>query len=313
MTGTLNAERTAGTAVTPIEDVVALIASVVVLIAYAALPLRNDGNSTGLQFIDSGTTFAVLTLIVGAVGLVTSLISLAAIRERAGRWWFVGLGVLGLLFLLDNTLRQKAVLSIGGGLAMLGCVALIAQAAIPRPAATDANRANDTVLGLARVLVGTLWFTQLLWKLPWNNYGCPAGALVPAVSTSGLCDWIGREIASPRWPVYKGFLESIVSRNLSWIALLIVTGEAFVCLSLLFGILTRLGALLGAVMGLNLFIGLTTVPGEWDWTYLMLPALCAVFVVIGGRWIGVDALLYPRLKAWAGRGSIVARLLALLV
>ncbi len=312
MTGTLRAERTGGAAAIPIGDVVALIASAVVLIAYAALPLRSDGNSTGLQFIDSGTTFPALTLMVGAVGLVTAVISLAAIHERTVRWWFAGLGVLGLLFLLDNTLRQKAALSTGG-LAMLGCVALIAQAAIRRPATTATHRASDTVLGLVRVLVGTLWFTQLLWKLPWNNYGCPAGALVPAANTSGLCDWIGREIASPRWPVYKGFLESIVSPNLSWMALLIVAGEAFVCLSLLFGVLTHLGALLGAVMALNLFIGLTAVPGEWDWTYLMLPALCAVIVVSGGPWIGVDAVLYPRLKAWAGRGNVVARLLALLV
>jgi hypothetical protein len=60
-----------------------------------------------------------------------------------------------------------------------------------------------------------LWFTQLLWKLPWNNYGCPAGALAPVANTSGLCDWIGREIASPRWPIYRGFLESIVAKKLA--------------------------------------------------------------------------------------------------
>ena len=312
MTTTMPAERATGTTGVQIGDVIALIASVIIIVAYAALPLRSDGSSTGLQFIDSGTTFPDLTLIVGVVALVTSLISLAAIRERGVRWWFAGLGLLGLVFLIDNTLRQKAALSMGGGLAMLGCVVLIAQAGVPRTGAASADRAQDTVLGLIRVLVGGLWFTQLLWKLPWENYGCAAGALTPAAGTSGLCDWIGKEVASPRWPVYKGFLESIIAPNLSWMAFFIVAGEAFVCFALLFGILTRLGGLVGVAMGINLFIGLTAVPGEWDWTYLMLPALCAVFVIIGGRWIGVDAVLYPRLKAMAARGNIAARVVSLL-
>jgi uncharacterized membrane protein YphA (DoxX/SURF4 family) len=313
MTHTMEAPRDTTASSAPIADIVALIASLAILIAYAVLPLRTDGSPTGFNFNDSSTTFPALTLLVGAVGVVSAIACIVGIRERGVRWWFAGLGLIGLVFLVDNSLQGKAALASGGLLAMLGAAALIVQAGIPRPQEVAANRTNDTILGLIRVLLGGLWFTQLLWKLPWNNFGCKAGALVPAANTSGLCDWIGKEIASPRWPAYKSFLDGMVTPNLGWLAFLIVAGEAFVCVSLLFGLFTRFGALSGVVMGLNLFIGLTAVPGEWDWTYLMLPALCAVYIAVGGRWVGLDTLLYPQLKKLAETGNPLGRLLVLLV
>ncbi len=296
-----------------IADIIALVASAAILVGYAALPLRTDSAATGLGFIDSATTFPALTLVVGIVGVISALVSLMALRERAIRWWFVGLGTLGLVFLLDNALRQKAALSSGGWLAMLGSAVLVFQAVLPRANAAAAHRTQEIVLGLVRISLATLWFTQLLWKLPWNNYGCVAGALVPATGTSGLCDWIGREIASPRWPAYKSFLEGFVTPNLSWLALFIVAGEALVAMSLMLGLLTRVGALIGTLMAVNLFVGLTAVPAEWDWTYLMLIALNAVFIVVGGRFVGLDALLHPRFKRMTESGSLPGRLLAELV
>ncbi len=310
MTGTTQAQGAALAVSVQIGDVVALLASVAVLVAYAALPLRGDGDATGLAFLDSSTTFPALTLAVGVVGAVTALVGLTAVRERAMRWWFAGLGILGLVFLFDNALRGKAPLSSGGTLAMLGCAAMIVQAALPRSAPLVADRTADTVLGLIRIIVGTLWFTQLLWKLPWNNFGCPAGPLVPAANASGLCDWIGRELANPRWPLYKSFLEGVVAPNLGWLAFFILAGEAFTCFSLLFGLFTRTGGLIGTLMGINLFIGLTAVPNEWDWTYLMLIIANVIFVIVGGRYIGLDAILNPRLRKWADSGSRLARVLA---
>jgi hypothetical protein len=96
-------------------------------------------------------------------------------------------------------------------------------------------------------------------------------------------------------------------------AFLIVGGEAFVCFSLMTGFLTRLGGLVGLLMGINLFIGLTAVQGEWDWTYLMLPLVNAIFIVVGGRFIGLDALLYKPLERMGARGHRGAALLARLV
>ncbi|MHB8628962.1 MAG: TQO small subunit DoxD [Aggregatilineales bacterium] len=294
-------------------DLVGLVSAVLIIIAYLIFPLRSDGSETGFTFLSSSTTFPALTLVIGIVGIVTALVNMTALHERAARWYMLGLGVLGLIFLVDNALRGKAPLALGGTVAMIGCIGLIIQVVLPRPGSTSANRTSETIFGLVRVMVATLWFTQLLWKLPWANFGCAAGALVPAANTGGLCDWLGKEIASPRYPLYKDFLTGFISPNLSWLAFLIVGGEAFVCFSLMTGFLTRLGGLVGALMAINLFIGLTAVSGEWDWTYLMLPLVNAIFIIVGGRFIGLDALLYPRLHRMAEKGNPLAGLLARIV
>src|SRR5258708_1062957 len=291
-------------------DLVALISSIVIIIAYLLFPLRVDGSATGFGFLDSGTTFPALTLVVGVAGVIAAVVNMIALRERATRWYIAGLGFMGLIFVVDNALRGKPSLALGGLLAMIGCVGLVVQAALPRPGYTAENRTNEIIFGLLRVFIATLWFTQLLWKLPWNNFGCAPGALVPAANTSGLCDWIGKEIASPRYSLYKDFLTGFISPNLSWLAFLIVGGEAFVCFSLMTGFLTRLGGLVGLLMGINLFIGLTAVPGEWDWTYLMLPLVNAIFIVVGGRFVGLDALLYKPLQRMSEGGNPITRLLA---
>lgn len=317
-----------------IGDIVALIGSLIIVIGYAVLPLATNyaPGATGAAFTDQRTTFLVLTLIAGAVGILSVGVGVLALRERGLRWWYFGLGALGLIFFVDNTLLHprflesatshsvgiwKIILDSGGLLMLVGSVLLVAQAALPRRDEATTDRSSDTILGLIRVLVATLWFTQLLWKLPWANYGCPAGELVPRPDATGLCDWIGREIREPRYNLYLDFLNGFVSPNLGWMAFLIVGSEAVMAFSLMTGAFTRLGALAGLAMGINLFIGLTAVrrPYEWDWTYLMLPALNAVFVAIGGRWVGLDALLHPRLRRMAearrgGLGGLVARALA---
>ena len=294
-------------------DLIALVSALVILIAYLLFPLRVDGPTTGFAFLSSSTTFPALTLIIAVAALVAALISMTVLHETGARWYLAGLGAIGLLYLVDNTLRTEPGFALGGILVMIGCVGLILQAVLPRPGYTPVNRTQEISFGLMRVLVAALWFTQLLWKLPWDNFGCPAGALVPAAGTGGLCDWIGKEIASPRYPLYKDFLTSFISPNLGWLAFFIVGGEAFVCFSLLTGFLTRLGGLIGAIMAINLFIGLTAVPGEWDWTYLMFVLVNALFIIVGGRFIGLDALLYVPLRRMADSGSTLGRLLARLV
>lgn len=153
-------------------------------------------------------------------------------------------------------------------------------------------------LGVARIVIGILWFQQLLWKLP-PDFGC-----TPA-RNQGLCDWIGREIAMPMIPPYADFLEAIVLPNLGVLGWLIWLMEATIAVSLLFGIFTRAGGLLGFLQGMNLYIGLGAVEHEWYWTYWMLALLCALFALTGaGRWLGVDRLLLPRL-----RGTLLERLI----
>jgi hypothetical protein len=296
-----------------IGDIVALVSGALILIAYLIFPLRSDGGATGFGFLDSTTTFPALTLIVGVSALVAALVNITSLREQAARWYFLGLGILGLLFTIDNALRGKAGLALGGSLAALACLLLIVQVVLPRPGYLSHATGTQVAFALFRVLVATLWFTQILWKLPWNNFGCPPGSLVPAAGSSGLCDWIGREVAQPRWGVYKDFLTNIITPNLGWMAILIVGGEMFVCFSLMIGGLTRLGALVGFAMGINLFIGLTGIPAEWDWTYLMLPLVNLLFVIVGGRYFGLDGFLLGRFSAAAERGNRLAALATRLV
>ncbi len=81
---------------------------------------------------------------------------------------------------------------------------------------------------------------------------------------------------------------------------------------LVFGVLTRLGGLLGFVQGLNLWLGLSSVPHEWYWTYIMLALInLTLALTAAGRWFGCDSFLHPRAEA-AARGSRLGRIVALL-
>lgn len=315
-----------------LSDLIALAGSLAIMIGYAFLPLATNfqrGGSGG-AFSDHRTTFLVLTACVGLIGFISAVVSILSVKERGIRWWYAGLGVLALVLFIDNTLLHerfltpdaanrtgiwKLVFDAGGLVMLVGSLLLVVQVFVPRrDEVSSAQRTNDTILGLIRIVIATLWITQLLWKLPWNNYGCPAGDLVPAAGTTGLCDWVGREIREPRYGPYLSFLEGFVTPNLGWMAFFILAGEAFIGFSLLTGLFTRLGAIAGLAMGINLFVGLTAVrsPYEWDWTYLMLPALNAVFIAVGGRWVGLDALVHKPLARMVEhkRGGLPVRVLA---
>src|SRR6266542_6062034 len=155
-------------------------------------------------------------------------------------------------------------------------------------------------LGIARIVIGFLWFQQLLWKLP-PDFGCgPAG-------DQGLCDWMQREIANPLIPAYAIFVRDLVLPNLGVLGWLVWLTEAAIAVSLLFGVLTRLGGLLGFAQATNLLIGLAAVPHEWYWSYVMLALFCLLFALTSaGRWWGVDAWLLPRLRAAGGTVATIA-------
>lgn len=160
-------------------------------------------------------------------------------------------------------------------------------------------------VALARIAIGVLWYQQLLWKLPWERFGCPASFALSTdlrTRTSGLCDWIGLEIRYPLFPPYAEFLKAVVAPNLPWMGYLIWLLEAAIAVSLLLGLLTRLGALLGTLQAANLYVGLVKIPIEWEWTYGMLIIVNGLLLYLAaGRRLGLDALIRPRLLALAPR------------
>ena len=174
-----------------------------------------------------------------------------------------------------------------------------------------ATVAAMTVLALVRGALGSIWYVETLWKQPWKNYGCPADF---ALKGSGLCDWIGREIANPPFGLYHSFLVNLIGPNIRIVGLGVWLAEITVALLLFLGLFTRLGGLIGTLQALNLLIGLWNVPGEWHSAYVMLVALNLIFLAVpAGRFLGADQFLLPRLAPAAARGNPLARLLVWLM
>ena len=165
---------------------------------------------------------------------------------------------------------------------------------------------------IARVIYGYLWYTQLLWKLP-PTFGCPANFAVTTdihKRTSGLCDWVGIMTLYSKIPLQASLVKQFVAPNMAWFGWVVFLMEAFVAVSLILGLFTRLGGLAALIQGLNLYFGVTAAPGEWYWTYGMLYTLGLIFLAIpSGRFLGLDVWLRPRLQPAAERGNRLAKLL----
>jgi hypothetical protein len=179
----------------------------------------------------------------------------------------------------------------------------------------DSAMVNNIIrLGMVifRVAIGIVWFSELLWKLP-PTFGCPPNFTVTtsiSARTTGLCDWIGIMTLYSRWPLQASLVKSLVVPNIAWMGWIIWLAEAFVAVSLILGLFTRLGGLLGFVQAINLLIGVSAAPGETIWLYVFLAVTALFFVVVpAGRFLGLDAWLRPRLQAGAERKNRLARIL----
>ena len=193
---------------------------------------------------------------------------------------------------------------------------------------------------IARIGLGYLFFTQLFWKLP-PSFSCPpdfhfttANANGSLMRTTGLCDWIGIESVWAQRPHtllragnYIGlpigwlsringvFLDTVVKPNIRWFGWLIWGSEAFIFVSMFFGLFTRLGGLVAIGISAQLLIGLAGIsdPDEWEWSYNLIFLLSVLlFTLAPGRMFGLDAQLRPRLQNAAANGNRFARLLLLL-
>jgi len=159
---------------------------------------------------------------------------------------------------------------------------------------TDPAQGTPRSAGLwvLRVLAGTMWWQQSLWKIPPNF--------------AGLRYWMQQEVAHAAVPLQSAFVADIVLPNLNLFGPLVYLIEVFIGVSLLLGLLTRLGAALGVLMGLNLWFGLYSAPGEWPWTYMFLVIIQFLFLIDPpGRALGADVLLLRRAGRSGRSGSCV--------
>lgn len=201
------------------------------------------------------------------------------------------------------------------------------------------ERLRRIAIVVARLGLGYLFFTQLFWKLP-PTFGCPPDFAFTSAApngalqrTSGLCDWIGvesvwasrpRSILVADLPGFRiglpigwaaalngAFIDAVVKPNIRWFGYLIVLSEAFIAVSMLLGLLTRLGGLVAMAMSAQLVVGLAGIsdPFEWEWGYnQMLLLSLLMFALTPGRIFGLDARLRPRLARAAEAGHRLARL-----
>jgi uncharacterized membrane protein YphA (DoxX/SURF4 family) len=134
---------------------------------------------------------------------------------------------------------------------------------------------------LLRVLVGVMWWQQSLWKIPPNF--------------DGLTYWMRQEVDHASFRIQSDLVANVVLPNIQVFGALVYAIEVAIGVSLILGLWSRLGALLGALMAINLWLGLYSAPGEWPWTYMFLIVIQLLFVLDPpGRSLGVDALARGR-------------------
>jgi uncharacterized membrane protein YphA (DoxX/SURF4 family) len=80
--------------------------------------------------------------------------------------------------------------------------------------------------------------------------------------------------------------------------------EVLIAVTLILGLFSRLGALLGTLMAINLWLGLYRSPAEWPWTYFFLIIVQIMLLVQRpGRSLGLDAILLRHGQASSDSGS----------
>jgi thiosulfate dehydrogenase [quinone] large subunit len=161
-------------------------------------------------------------------------------------------------------------------------------------------------VGLARIVIGLLWISNALWKVP-PDFGFAA---LPNPPDPSLAYFVQEIIEHPPFGLYQSFMRDLVLPNGVLFGYSVLLAEWATGLSLLLGLFTRLGGLLGTLQAINLMIGLANVPGEWPWAYRMLVLLnFIILATAAGRNWGIDQLLRPGLTARAARGEPLARFL----
>jgi hypothetical protein len=208
-------------------------------------------------------------------------------------------------------------------------------------------RLRNAALVLGRLALAYLFFTQLWWKTP-PAFGCQsdfafttAGEGNQLNRTRGLCDWVGIETVWSTRPrpilvanldnqgpaeiaidigflarANGAFLEGFVKPNIRWFGYAVWGMEAFIFVSLFFGLFSRLGGLVAIAQSSQLWLGLAGIgnPFEWEWAYnLMLVLSLLMFAFAPGRVFGLDQWLRPRLQQAAARGNRLVGLLAWLM
>jgi uncharacterized membrane protein YphA (DoxX/SURF4 family) len=164
-------------------------------------------------------------------------------------------------------------------LLLLGSAAIALQTWRTDPTQRDARHIG---IGVLRFIVACMWWQQSLWKIP-PHYDW------------GLIHWMQEMVEHASTELQSILVRDFVLPNIAIFGPLVYAIEVAITVSLILGVVTRLGAALGALMAINLWLGLYNAPGEWPWTYMFLVVIQLLFVIDPpGRSLGLDALAWRR-------------------
>lgn len=146
-----------------------------------------------------------------------------------------------------------------------------------------AQRTSGQVgIWLLRLVIGAMWWQQSLWKIP-PNY-------------DGLSYWMQQMVDHSSIRLQAALVALVVLPHIALFGPVVYLIEVSIGLSLMLGLFSRAGALLGALMAINLWLGLYSAPNEWPWTYFFLVVIQILFVIDPpGRRLGADVLAARRL------------------
>jgi uncharacterized membrane protein YphA (DoxX/SURF4 family) len=149
---------------------------------------------------------------------------------------------------------------------------------------------------LARFFIGGLWWQQSLWKLPPTYTDNPDGS-------GGLRYWMGEMVKWASTGLQRHFVKEVVLPHFYFFAPQVYFSEVLIAVTLILGLFSRLGAFIGALMAINLWLGLYRSPAEWPWTYFFLIIVEIMLLVQRpGRSLGLDAILLRRKQQLADHG-----------
>lgn len=137
----------------------------------------------------------------------------------------------------------------------------------------------------SRITIAGLWWQQSLWKAP-PTYG------VAPDGSGGLLYWMKEMVTGSAFPVQGHFVEHVIIPHFSFFAPQVYLTEVTIAVLLALGLFGRVAGALGALMAINLWLGLYRVPSEWAWEYYFLVVIQITFLLLRpGRSWGADALI----------------------
>jgi uncharacterized membrane protein YphA (DoxX/SURF4 family) len=121
--------------------------------------------------------------------------------------------------------------------------------------------------------------------------------------SGGLRYWMGEMAKWASTGLQRHFVKDVVLPHFYFFAPQVYLSEVLIAVTLVLGLFSRLGALVGTLMAINLWLGLYRSPAEWPWTYFFLIVVQIMLLVQrpGGS-LGLDAILLRHEQESSDRG-----------